>query len=79
MQAGTKESTAQEVEMGDIGGPTLTALISFMYGRLGTVPAVILLPLFMAADAHQARTLPLCCRRSSVHHLSCSWCSESTG
>ncbi len=61
MQTGTKESTAQEVEMGEIEGPILTALISFMYGRLDTIPTNILLPLFIAADAHQARTLLLCC------------------
>ncbi len=62
MQTGTKESTAQEVGMGQIDGLTLTALISFMYGRLDTIPANILLPLFVAADAHQARTLPPCCQ-----------------
>ena len=45
--------------MGEIEGPTLTALISFMYGRLGPVPKDILIPLFIAADAHQARTLLL--------------------
>lgn len=61
MQSGTKESTAQEVEMGEIEGPTLIALISFMYGRLGPIPADILILLFIAADAHQARTLLLCC------------------
>lgn len=54
MQSGTKESTAQEVEMGQIEGPVLTALISFMYGQLPTVPSDVLLPLFVAADAHQA-------------------------
>ena len=59
MQTGTKESTAREVEMGEIEGPALTALISFMYGRLGPVPKDILIPLFIAADAHQARTLLL--------------------
>ena len=61
MQTGTKESTAQEVEMGEIEGPTLTALISLMYGRLGAIPTDILIPLFTAADAHQARILLLCC------------------
>ena len=61
MQTGTKESTAQGVEMGEIEGPILTALISFMYGRLGPIPTDILIPLFIAADAHQAKTLlPSC-------------------
>ena len=31
-------STAQEVETGEIEGPTLTALVSFMCGRLGPYP-----------------------------------------
>ena len=72
MQTGTKESIAQEVEMGEIEGPTLTALISFMYGRLDTIPTDILLPLFIAADAHQARTLLLCCPCFRVLKPSCS-------
>jgi hypothetical protein len=42
-------STAQEVEMGEVEGPALTALISFMCGRLGTIPTDIL-PLCIAAD-----------------------------
>ena len=62
MQTGTKKSTAQEVEMGEIEGPILTALISFMYGCLDSIPTDILLPLFIAADAHQARSLLLCCQ-----------------
>ena len=61
MQTGTKESTAREVKMGEIEGSILTALISFMYGCLGPIPTDVLLPLFIAADAHQARSLLLCC------------------
>lgn len=53
LQAGTKESTAHEVELGQTEGPVLKALIEFMYGRLSDVPSGILLPLFVAADAHQ--------------------------
>ena len=37
--------------MGEIEGPVLKALVSFMYGRLPTIHADILLPVFMAADA----------------------------
>ncbi len=54
LQSGTKENKAEEVEMGQIEGPVLMALISFMYGRLEDIPADIALPLFVAADAHQA-------------------------
>lgn len=52
LQAGTKENTAKEVEMKEIEGPVLTALISFMYGR-HFEHSGILLSLFVAADAHQ--------------------------
>ncbi len=48
-------STAQEVEMGEIEGPTLTALVSFMCGRLGPISTDILLPLFIAADVRVTR------------------------
>lgn len=49
LQAGTKENTAKEVEMKEIDGPVLTALISFMYGR-PIEHSDILLPLLVAAD-----------------------------
>ncbi|DBA99211.1 TPA: Galactose oxidase, central domain [Trebouxia sp. C0006] len=65
-QTGTKESTAREVEMGEIEGPTLTALISFMYGRLGPVPKDILIPLFIAADAHQVDKLRWLCMQQVI-------------
>ncbi|DBA99209.1 TPA: hypothetical protein ACH3X3_011825 [Trebouxia sp. C0006] len=65
-QTGTKESIAQEVEMGEIEGPTLTALISFMYGRLDTIPTDILLPLFIAADAHQVAKLRWLCMQQMI-------------
>lgn len=68
-QTGTKDSTAQEVEMGEIEGPTLTALISFMYGRLGIIPADILRPLFLAAHAHQVKKLRWRCMQQMMHGL----------
>lgn len=40
--------------MGQIEGPVLKALISFMHGCLTSVPRDLALPLFLAADAHQA-------------------------
>lgn len=52
LQAGTKENTANEVEMKEIEGPVLAALVSHMYGR-PIENSDILLPLFVAADAHQ--------------------------
>lgn len=56
LQSGTYENTAEEVEMGQIEGPVLTALLSFMYGRLEDIRKDIALPLFVAADAHQAKS-----------------------
>ncbi|DBA92437.1 TPA: protein modification by small protein conjugation [Trebouxia sp. C0004] len=56
LQSGTKENTADEVEMGQVEGPVLTAFISFMYGRLEDIQPDIALPLFVAADAHQANS-----------------------
>lgn len=48
-----RETSAGVVEMGDMEGCVLTALISPMYGTLTVVPSAIALPLFLAADAHQ--------------------------
>ena len=38
--------------MGEIEGPVFTAQIPFMYECLGPIPTDVLLPLFIAADAH---------------------------
>ena len=54
MQSGTKGNLQEEVEMGQIEGHILKALISFVYGCLKRIPEDIALPLFLAADAHQA-------------------------
>ena len=70
LQSGTKEHTAEEVEMGQIEGPVLTALISFMYGRLEDIPTDIALPLFVAADAHQASPY-MCLHAEFALHSSC--------
>ena len=40
--------------MGDIEGPILRLLLMFMYGLLQSIPKEAFLPLFIAADAHQA-------------------------
>ena len=53
LQSGTKEHQQEEVEMGEIEGPVLKALTSFMYGSLKGVSQDLALPLFLAADAHQ--------------------------
>ncbi len=49
------EGTSQEVELGQIEPPVLEALVSFMYGKLQDIPRKLLLPLFVAADAHHIR------------------------
>lgn len=55
LQSGMRETDANEVELGDLEGPVLTALISAMYGKLTTIAPAIALPLFRAADAYQVR------------------------
>lgn len=46
LQSGTKENLQEEVQLGQIEGPVLKALISFMYRCLKTVPKDLALPLF---------------------------------
>ena len=47
------ETDADEVELGDMEGPVLMALISAIYGTLANIAPAIALPLFRAADAYQ--------------------------
>lgn len=53
MQCGMQETGAAEIELNAIPGPVLQLLVSYMYGALAEVPGRQLLPLFLAADAHQ--------------------------
>lgn len=53
--------------MGQIEGPVLTALISFMYGRLKDIPTDLTLGLFVAADAHQANSHMCFCAGLTLH------------
>lgn len=48
-----QETQAAEVELGQVGGATLQALVAHMYGSLKEITHEQLLPLFLAADAHQ--------------------------
>ncbi|KAL0019763.1 hypothetical protein WJX79_003398 [Trebouxia sp. C0005] len=68
-QSGTKEDKAEEVEMGQIEGPVLTALLSFMYGCLEDIPTDIALPLFVAADAHQVEMLRWTCLQCLLNEV----------
>lgn len=56
LQSGMREAHAPEIELGDMEGPVLTALMSAMYGKLTEIPAAIALPLFLAADAYQVHS-----------------------
>lgn len=49
------ETHAKKIELGDIEGPVLTALISAVYGKVREVPDAIALPLFLTADAYQVQ------------------------
>lgn len=52
-----RETHDREIELGDMDGPVLTALVSAIYGKLKEVPAAIALPLFLAADKYQVQRL----------------------
>ncbi len=53
MQCGMREESMGTVELGDLQGPVLEVLTEYLYGCLTEIPAQLLLPLFVAADAHQ--------------------------
>ena len=57
-----RETKADVVELGDMDGSVLAALISAMYGKTTEIPSAIALPLFLAADAYQveAHGAPRC-------------------
>lgn len=59
LQSGMQESTASEVTMADMTGPVLKDFVSFMYGKLQNIPKDQVLPLCLAADAHQVTQLSL--------------------
>lgn len=48
-----RDAHSPVVKIGQISGPILKALVQSMYGRLVEIPERILLPLLVAADAHQ--------------------------
>ena len=50
-----QETTNEVVEMNDIAGPVLQALINAMYGKELPSGAQQVLDLYIAADAHQVR------------------------
>ena len=59
LQSGMRETDAPEIELHEVEGPVLNLLVLYMYGKLAKIPDCYLLPLFLAADAHQV-THPLC-------------------
>ena len=48
-----QEGTASTIELKDIEGHVLEAFVAHMYGTLKTITSEQLMPLFLAADAHQ--------------------------
>lgn len=48
-----REQLSGEVSLPEMDEAIVKAMLSFMYGRLRQVPDQLLLPLFVAADAHQ--------------------------
>ena len=48
-----QEGTASAITLQNMTGPVLKLIISHIYGKLNYIPHEDLLPLFLAADAHQ--------------------------
>lgn len=62
VQSGVHKTQATEIELSQIDGAILTALVSYMYGKLQKVEDALLLPLFQAADTYQASCSTAFCR-----------------
>ena len=62
------EAQATEVELSQVSGATLQALVAHMYGKLQDITLEQLLPLFVAADAHQVSKIAAI---FSTEHRSC--------
>ncbi len=58
-QSGMREESMGTIELGDMQGPVLEVLMEYLYGCLTEIPAQLLLPLFVAADAHQVSTITI--------------------
>ena len=69
MPSGMREDSKDTIELGDMEGSVLEALMAFLYNCLTEIPAQLLLPLFVAADAHQVRTVLLALREGGLHLL----------
>ncbi len=64
VQSGMREESMGIIELGDMQGPVLEVLMEYLYGCLTEIPAQLLLPLFVAADAHQVSIMT---RQNSIH------------
>ncbi|KAL3161684.1 hypothetical protein ABBQ38_008783 [Trebouxia sp. C0009 RCD-2024] len=68
-QSGMRETDADEVELTDLEGPVLVALIAAMYGKLREIPSGLALPLFLAADAYQIEAMRQACLQQLTNHI----------
>lgn len=48
-----RDAKSSVVKIGQITAPILKAMLQFMYGDLQVITQSMLVPLFIAADAHQ--------------------------
>ena len=55
LQSDMQEGTASSITLQDMTGSVLRLIISHIYGKLNDIPHKELVPLFLAADAHQVR------------------------
>lgn len=69
-QSEMQEAHDSTVELGDIEGPVLELLISAMYGDYSLDPPELLVPLFVAADAHQVEAVRAICLKQLINNVS---------
>ncbi|KAL3139584.1 hypothetical protein ABBQ38_003903 [Trebouxia sp. C0009 RCD-2024] len=69
-ESGMQETTSQVVKIGQISASVLQAMVRFMYGDLVDIPHKMLVPLAVAADAHQVDVLRQTCLDQMLRSLS---------
>ncbi len=62
-----QEARNSTVELASFDGPVVVLLISAMYKTQAPMPLELLLPLFVAADAHQVCAVLLALSKGRLH------------
>lgn len=72
LQSDMQEGKASEITLRNMKGPILKDLVASMYGALEEITPEHLLPLFLAADAHQVAVLRYRCLRQILASITTS-------